>query len=96
MIKHVVCYKFQSDIPNVCEKSKEVLMSMKGRIPQIVDIEVGIDFLASPRSYDLVLSVTFESPEAMEIYQADEYHVSVVKKHMHSVVEKSVAVDYHI
>ncbi len=96
MIKHVVCYKFKDDIENVREKSKEVLMSMRGKVPQVVDIEVGIDFLASPRSYDLVLSVTFDSAEAMEEYQKDEYHVSVVKKHMHSVVDKSVAVDYNM
>ena len=34
--------------------------------------------------------------QALSDYQKDEYHCSVVKKHMHAVVEKSVAIDYDI
>ena len=46
--------------------------------------------------FDIVLDVTFESFEAMAAYQNDPYHVSVVKKHVHSVKESSVSVDYTI
>ena len=37
-----------------------------------------------------------EDMQALEEYQRDPYHVSVVKKHMHSVVEKSIAIDYDV
>ena len=40
MIKHVVCFKLnEGESP---EKAKEVLLSMKGNVPMLKDIEVGI------------------------------------------------------
>ena len=59
-----------------------------------MDISVGIDFLHSQRSYDLILQVTLESREALNEYQNDPYHVDVVKKYMHAVTKSSIAVDY--
>ena len=60
-------------------------MSMKGNVDLIKDIEVGVDFLHSQRSYDVILQVVLDDAKALEDYQNDEYHCSVVKKHMHQV-----------
>lgn len=95
MIKHIVCFKLKDNSPEECQKAKDVLMSMKGKVPMIKQIEVGIDFLHSERSYDIILQVTLEKSE-LDNYQNDPYHCNVVKKHMHSVRESSVAVDYEI
>ncbi|MBC8609930.1 Stress responsive A/B Barrel Domain [uncultured Ruminococcus sp.] len=94
MIKHIVCFKLKDNSAAECEKAREVLMSMKGQVEQIRDIQVGIDFLHSERSYDLILEVLLDSREDMEAYQSHPYHVGVVKKHMHAVRSASVAVDY--
>lgn len=94
MIKHVVCFKLKDGESK--EKAKEVLLSMKGNVPMLKGIEVGIDFLGSERSFDVYLSVLLNDKDALNDYQNDSYHVSVVKKHMHSVVEKSVAIDFEI
>ena len=67
---------------------------MKGRVPQVIDVEAGADFLHSDRSFDVCLYVTLESPEALEAYQQDPYHCEVVKTYVASVREKAVAVDY--
>lgn len=96
MIKHIVCFKLKDNSEKECEKAKEVLLSMKGNVELIKDIEVGTDFLHSERSYDVILQVTLENEKALEMYQQDEYHCNVVKKHMHKVRESSVAVDYYI
>ncbi len=94
MIKHVVCFKLnQGESP---EKAKEVLLSMKGNVPMLKDIEVGVDCLHSARSYDVILAVVVEDMKALSDYQQDAYHCGVVKKHMHAVTEKSVAVDFEI
>jgi len=94
MIKHVVCFKLKKgESP---EKAKEVLLSMKVNVPMLKDIEVGVDLLHSERSYDVYLSVVLEDMKALEDYQNDPYHVSVVKKHMHAVRESSVAIDFEI
>lgn len=94
MIKHIVCFKLKDNSLAECEKAKEVLLSMKGNVPQLRDIKVGIDFLHSERSYDLILEVLLDSAEALEDYQNDPYHCSVVKTHMHAVRESCVAIDY--
>ena len=94
MIKHVVCFKLKDNSKEACEKARDTLLSMKGNVPQAKDVNVGIDFLHSPRSYDIYLEVVLDKKEDLSAYQEDSYHVDVVKKHMHSVVESSVAVDY--
>ena len=94
MIKHIVCFKLkEGESP---EKAKEVLLSMKGNVPMLIDIEVGVDKLHSPRSYDVYLAVVLESMEKLSEYQVDEYHCNVVKKHMHAVTMSSVAIDFEI
>ena len=96
MIKHIVCFKLKDNSLAECERARDVLLSMDGNVPQLRGIEVGIDFLHSERSYDLILEVLLDDEAALESYQNDPYHCSVVKKHMHSVRESSVAVDYKI
>lgn len=92
MIKHVVVFKLKEGESK--EKAKEVLLSMKGNVPMLRGIEVGVDELRSDRSFDVMLTVLLDDFKALEEYQNDPYHVGVVKKHMHAVREKSVAMDY--
>lgn len=96
MIKHIVCFKLKDNCPEKKQEAAERLLSMKGKVDLIKDIEVGIDFLGSERSYDIILQVTLENEAALEAYQNDEYHCSYVKAYMHEVREASVAVDYKI
>lgn len=96
MVKHIVCFKLKNNTPEECEKTAEVLRSMEGNVPQLRGIEVGVDFLHSERSYDVMLTVLLDDEKALWDYQNDPYHVSVVKKHMHAVRESCVAIDYYI
>lgn len=94
MIKHIVCFKLNEG--ESAQKAKEVLLSMQGNVPMLKGIEVGVDCLHSARSYDVILSVVLQDMQALADYQVDEYHVNVVKKHMHSVTKTSVSVDFEI
>ena len=96
MIKHIVCFKLAEPTQELLEKTKEILLSMDGNVPLLKGIEVGVDFLKSERSYDIILQVLLEDEAALDAYQKDSYHCDVVKKHMHSVAESSIAVDYYI
>lgn len=96
MIKHIVCFKLKDNSEENVQKTAEILKSMDGKVDLIRDIEVGIDFLHSERSYDVILQVVLDDEKALEDYQNDEYHCSVVKKHMHAVRESSIAIDYQI
>lgn len=96
MIKHIVCFKLKDNSLEECNKAAEILRSMEGNVDLIRSIEVGVDFLHSQRSYDVILQVVLDDEKALEEYQKDEYHCSVVKKHMHSVAETSIAIDYQL
>ena len=94
MIKHTVCFKLK-DGEDV-NKAVELLKTMKGKVPTVIDLEVGADFLHSDRSYDIILQVVLKDREALEEYQNDKYHCEVIKAHMHKVRQSSVAVDVEI
>lgn len=94
MIRHVVCYKFKDGSEENRNKAAEAFLSMKGVVPEVLDIEVGSDFLASARSFDFLLCVTLADRAALDAYQQNEYHCQKVKPVMHDLAEKSVSVDY--
>ena len=96
MIKHVVCFKLADPSEELLKKTKEILLSMKGNVPMLRDIEVGVDFLHSARSYDIILIVTLDDKKALDDYQNDPYHCDVVKRHMHSVASSSIALDWEL
>lgn len=94
MVKHIVCFKLKDNSRESCEKAAEIFKSMEGNVKQLRSLNVGIDFLHSPRSYDIILETTFDDENALNEYQKDPYHCDVVKKYIHSVQETSIAVDY--
>lgn len=94
MIKHVICFKLKNRADQA--EAKTLLASMKGNVPMLLDIEVGADFLASARSYDVYLCITLKDKTALDEYQKDPYHCNVVKTYMRERSESSVAVDFEI
>ncbi|MBR2892179.1 MAG: Dabb family protein [Bacilli bacterium] len=94
MVKHIVCFKIKEECKNRIEEAKNTLLSMVGNVPMLRKIVVGVDFLHSERSYDIILETWFDSVEDLNDYQNDPYHCSVVKKLMHEIREASVAIDY--
>ncbi|MDD3831209.1 MAG: Dabb family protein [Clostridia bacterium] len=94
MIKHIVCYKLKDNSADIISKVKDTLLSLKGRVPQVIDLNVGEDMMHSSRSYDVALEVVLNSRQDLIDYANDTYHCQVVKAYIHSVVEVSVTVDY--
>lgn len=92
MITHVVLFKLKD--PSNIQKTREVLLGMDGKIPQIRDLEVGVDVVRSQRSYDLALITRFDSMEDLQAYQVHPVHVEVLN-YITSVRESVVAVDYN-
>lgn len=100
MVKHIVLWKLK-DFANGLSKAenalaiKSKLESLKGKIQGLIDIEVGIDFLKSPESGDIVLYSVFEDKQALEFYQQHPLH----KEIMHFIAEarsERRVVDYEI
>jgi len=52
MITHIVLFKLKDNSKESIEKAQNILRGMEGRIPELKDIEVGVDITRSDRSYD--------------------------------------------
>ncbi len=83
MIKHIVFWKLKdeangfSKIENA-KAIKQKLESLQNQIEGLIKIEVGIDFLHSPESADVVLYSEFESKEALDFYQQHSLHKAIM------------------
>lgn len=76
MIKHVIMWKFREGQKEAMEEFLTRLKALNGVIPQILSMEVGVS-VNPENNYDAVLISTYESLEAMKIYQKDPRHVEV-------------------
>mgnify|MGYP001277033684 FL=1 len=93
MITHVVLFRLKDRSPASVEATARVLRDMDGKIEQLRGLEVGVDRLRSPRSYDIALIAKFDSMEDLNAYQVHPVHRKVVE-HMQQAAEASVSVDY--
>ncbi len=93
MITHIVLFKLKDRSPGSVEKARDVLIGMKGKIPQLRHLEAGIDLVHQERSYDLALVTGFDSLTDLRSYQEHPVHVEVAK-YINSVKDSSAAVDF--
>lgn len=93
MITHVVCFKLKDRSVDNVQRTRDVLLSMEGKIEQLQYLEVGADVLHTERSYDIVLITKFNSKEDLDAYQVHPVHQEIVK-HIKSVGDTSIAVDF--
>lgn len=73
--------------------AKEKLEALRGRIPGLLHIEVGLDTTGHPQAADVALYSTVESWDALEHYQSHPDHQAVLP-FMREVVASRTAADY--
>lgn len=95
MITHIVFFKLVEFSPENVQAVQELLLSMQGKIPELLHLEVGIDLVRSDRSYDLALITRFASLGDLQAYQIHPYHAETVVPFVKKVVLSSVTVDYN-
>jgi len=94
MVVHIVMFRFKDEnkAENI-EKVKSSLMALPEKIESLKSMEVGVDFLHSERSMDLVLTSTFDDREGLESYRVHPAHQEVVSL-IKEVALESRVVDY--
>ncbi|MEG1394572.1 MAG: Dabb family protein [Clostridia bacterium] len=95
MIEHIVMYKLKDRTKENAQILQEKFLSMKGKIDVLKDIKAGVDFLTSPRSYDVVLQCKFDTKEDMQTYSQHPVHLPIMA-YVKSVVDESHSVDYEL
>lgn len=94
MIKHIVMWRLKNREQNAPEL-KAMLEGLKGKIPQIREIEAGINFNPSEAAADVVLYSEFESREALAEYQKHPDHLKVAEFLREIATDRRVA-DYEV
>lgn len=93
MVKHIVMWKLRAKADAAEIKAR--LEALEGKIPGLISVEVGIDFLESEQSADVVLVTELESREALSAYQAHPEHVAVIPLVKGAAIARTV-VDYEL
>lgn len=95
MIKHIVMWKFKESEHENMLLFRDRLLALKGKIPQIRSMEVGININPSDRSYDAVLVSEFDSMDDLRAYSTNPLHVEV-SDFCKTIRTASVSCDYEI
>ncbi len=94
MFTHVVLFKLKENTRENVKFVANTLKSMEGKIPELKEIEVGIDDLHTDRSFDVCLITRFDSVDDMNEYQIHPYHVNEVLGKIKPYIEVSKVADY--
>ncbi len=94
MVVHIVMFRFkEAKREENLRRAKEMLEGLVERIGELRSMEVGVDFLHSERSMDLVLTSTFDDRAGLEAYRIHPAHQEVVAFLKEATYESRV-VDY--
>jgi hypothetical protein len=100
MIKHIVFWKLKEtaegrDKTANAHVIKEALEALQGKIPGLLKIEVGFNFVKADTSSDIALYSELESAAALDAYQSHPAHQAVIPL-IRALTSERRAVDYEI
>jgi hypothetical protein len=93
MVKHIVFFKLKDNSDENKNLVKSKLLTLKGKVEVLKDIEVGLNFADEDRAYDIALLTDFDSEADLNTYAVDPYHLEVVD-FIKSVAVSSKVVDF--
>ena len=93
MITHIVFLKLKDRSLGAIENTRDLILTLKGKVPTISHLEAGVDVVRGERNYDIALYSRFASMEDLDAYRIHPYHKEVVAE-LKARSENIVAVDY--
>jgi len=93
MIRHVVIFKTKHNAP--LNEFKEKIENLRYYIPEIIDIQVGIDVKFDPTSSDFCVITELLDINDLKIYANHPEHLKVIEFIKPFVIQRSV-VDYEL
>ncbi len=96
MLKHIVMWKFKDGVAEADRlEMKRQLEALKGAVPSLVDIEIGLDLSKKEASMNMVLYSEFQTLEDLAAYAVHPEHLKVVEFVKPLVCDRAV-VDYEV
>ena len=99
MIKHIVMWRLKEENPaekmELARTLKSKLENLKNLIPEIVQIEAGINIIPSEAAFDVVLFSLFVTEKELGDYQNHPEHIKV-GDFLKEIVSERTVVDYEV
>ena len=97
MVKHIVMWRFKNESTLTVDAArvKQQLESLAGRIPGLLKIEVGVNFIKDANAADVVLYSEFTDAEALAGYQAHPLHLEIVPQ-VKALASERRSADYFV
>ena len=93
MLIHIVCFKYKADVDDHARQDHRRRLKELAGLEGVVELQVGVDVVRSPRSYDTGLMARFRDRAALDAYQTNPRHVPVVR-HGVGLCDSIVSVDF--
>jgi len=81
MVRHIVMWRVRGDTARqrkaACERVRNAFESLRGRIPGMTRLEIGLDVSGADHACDIVLVSDFVSQGALAAYAAHPEHLRV-------------------
>jgi hypothetical protein len=100
MVKHIVFWKLKDFAEGASKrenalKAKALMEDMRGKIPGMLKLEVGINFESSDSACDISLYTEFETRRALDAYQTHSEHRKL-REFMPLIRTERRVVDYEV
>lgn len=100
MLKHIVLFKLKPSAEGAskeenAQRMKREIEALRGKIPQVRHIEVGMNAVPADAAYDVAIYSEFNDTKDLETYAKHPEHMKVVE-FVKKVIESRVVVDYNI
>ncbi len=97
MVKHIVMWRIREGTSKTADAQiiKNLLEGLAGKIPGLLKIKVGINFIEDANASDVVLYSEFADRAALETYQSHPLHLAVVPEVKARAIERR-SVDYFV
>jgi hypothetical protein len=97
MIRHIVMWNVRGDTPEEkqsnIDKLRRGFHSLRGRVPGLLHVEIGVDASGVDYACDVVLYSEFESQAALDAYATHPEHLRV-KNEIGDIRSHRYQVDY--
>ena len=100
MVKHIVFWKLKDAAEGRVKSAnaqliRQALEALQGKVPGLLKIEVGFDFVHADTSCDVALYAELESAAALDAYQSHPAHQAVIPL-IRALTSERHAVDYEV
>lgn len=101
MVKHIILWTLNPELSD--EQKEEVkkgikagLESLKGVVPELIDVKVNVDGRLASSNCDVMLDSTLESEEALKAYAVHPAHVEIANTKVRPYTVQRTCLDFEV